>query len=233
MQHPTNSSTRLKWTDDINEAIIREYFKITHVETNKTAYRKQLHTTITQQFPIIAHVSEQRIADQRRVILNNRLVSDDRLEQIKREVRDYLSTQSIQNTQRDTTILNTSNPGGNASMDTGTTSQDETINTILVDETLDTKIQKTFEEIYYKYLSTDPSNRPFIPKQKTSKRFAHIISYLNNKILPKYGTKDDDFLKTHALVYCAAHTAALCNGSKIKDHSQTPSSTQTYRRYER
>ncbi|KAF9801444.1 hypothetical protein SFRURICE_013224, partial [Spodoptera frugiperda] len=245
-QQSTNSSTRLKWTEDINEAIIKEYYKITHIETNRTAYRKQLHTTITQQFPVIAHVSEQRIADQRRVILNNRLISEERLEEIKREVRNSLSIQIPQNTQHDnisanSTNVNASNPiseydqiglqnstSDNTNTDT-TTLQDETT-TILVDETLDTKIEKTFEEIYQKYLYTDPTQRPFIPKQKTSKRFAHIISYLNTTVLPKYSSTEDDFLKTHTLVYCAAHTAALCNGTKFKQHNHhTPSATQTQR----
>ncbi|KAF9820227.1 hypothetical protein SFRURICE_010219, partial [Spodoptera frugiperda] len=222
-----NSNTRLRWTDDINEAIIREYFRITHIETNRTAYRKPLHTIITQKFPNIAHVSEQRIADQRRVIINNRLISDDRLEEIKREVRDNLNIQTIENTQYDTphtyTIVDSNNQQSSSELNEtiphtqdntqigNAILQDETTNTVFADETLDTKITNTFEDTYNKYLHTDPTKRPYIPKQKTSKKLAYIIAYLNNTVLPKYGSVEDDFLKTHALVYCAAHTAALCN----------------------
>ncbi|XP_050549514.1 uncharacterized protein LOC126910674 [Spodoptera frugiperda] len=232
-----NSNTRLRWTDDINEAIIREYFRITHLETNRTAYRKPLHTIITQKFPNIAHVSEQRIADQRRVIINNRLISDDRLEEIKREVRDNLNIQTLENTQYVTpqtyTTIDSNNQQSSSELNEtiphtqdntqigNAILQDETRNTVFADETLDTKITKTFEDTYNKYLHTDPTKRPYIPKQKTSKKLAYIIAYLNNTVLPKYGSVEDDFIKTHALVYCAAHTAALCNGSKIKEHNTT------------
>lgn len=59
---------RIKWTILMNSSIIRNYLRITRLETNTTGYRFLLHRAFTADFPDIV-ATEQRIADQRRVIL--------------------------------------------------------------------------------------------------------------------------------------------------------------------
>lgn len=66
------------------------------------------------------------------------------------------------------------------------------------------------------YTNSDPTDRPHIPKQKVTKKLRYIVDYIDKQVIPKYSTTDDDFLTTHTIIYCAAYTAATCNGTKIK-----------------
>ncbi|XP_064074799.1 uncharacterized protein LOC135194103 [Vanessa tameamea] len=90
LKTPTQQA-RMKWTKEHNEAIIRAYYKITQLESNITAYGQPLHQAFIDTFPHLAHISEQRIADQRRLILNNNYVSKDKREAIKKEVAQELN----------------------------------------------------------------------------------------------------------------------------------------------
>ncbi|KAG6445629.1 hypothetical protein O3G_MSEX004071 [Manduca sexta] len=217
---PTNSNTssRISWSDEINEAIITEYYRITSLETNRTAYRKLLHTSITQQFPQIAHVSEQRIADQRRVIINNKLISNERLDILREKVRDTLDLHTIDTSTSPQPEIGTSLTEQNQQNDHRHHHQ------YIENNSFEEIIQNTFQQTYEKFLNSNPVERPYIPKQKSSRKFAFIVSYLNRQVIPKYDSQENDFTKTHTLIYCAAYTAALCNGSKIKDPTEPVSS---------
>ncbi|KAL0803287.1 hypothetical protein ABMA28_017234 [Loxostege sticticalis] len=93
----TNSATtkagkprvRMKWDDDMNTFIMRTYYYITKLETDRTMYCKNLHDHFRLKYPNI-EVSAQRIADQRRVIIRNKLLSDTVLQNIKLEVEEKL-----------------------------------------------------------------------------------------------------------------------------------------------
>uniref|UniRef100_A0A8D9FEB0 Uncharacterized protein n=1 Tax=Cacopsylla melanoneura TaxID=428564 RepID=A0A8D9FEB0_9HEMI len=54
---------RRKWTNDINEALLRSYYKVTSLESDLTGYRPLLHATFTADHRDY-NVSEQRLADQ-------------------------------------------------------------------------------------------------------------------------------------------------------------------------
>ncbi|XP_026323226.1 uncharacterized protein LOC113232673 [Hyposmocoma kahamanoa] len=76
----------MKWSKDVNMFIMRTYFYITKLETNMTTYRPQLHELFVRQYPEVT-VSEQRLSDQRRAIIRNKLLSQEILEQLKQETR--------------------------------------------------------------------------------------------------------------------------------------------------
>ncbi|KAL0822073.1 hypothetical protein ABMA28_005438 [Loxostege sticticalis] len=80
---------RMQWNDDINTFIMRTYYYITKLETDRTMYCKNLFDRFKLQYPHL-NVTAQRIADQRRVILRNKLLSDLAIDNIKKEVRDQL-----------------------------------------------------------------------------------------------------------------------------------------------
>lgn len=63
-----NSTQRMRWSDEINEAIIRHYFRITNIESNKTAYRHQLHQKFIADYPHLSHI---RTANIRPTTSNN------------------------------------------------------------------------------------------------------------------------------------------------------------------
>ncbi|KAL0901581.1 hypothetical protein ABMA27_006802 [Loxostege sticticalis] len=96
----TTSNTtrpRMRWNNEYNEAIIRAYYKITKLESNITAYRPLLHQSFIEKFPHLAHLSEQRISDQKRLILCNHYIQEDRLNTIKLEVAKELAESENQN----------------------------------------------------------------------------------------------------------------------------------------
>ncbi|CAK1579245.1 unnamed protein product [Parnassius mnemosyne] len=76
----------MKWTSEVNTFIMRTYYYITKLETDLTTYRTLLHQKFTEQYPGI-NVSEQRLSDQRRVIVRNKLLSNEILSRLQEEVR--------------------------------------------------------------------------------------------------------------------------------------------------
>ncbi|CAG4944704.1 unnamed protein product [Colias eurytheme] len=114
LQNPTpaevNATTehtqqgRIRWSDNLNETIMRSYYRLTNLETDLTTYRPLLHQDIITKCPSIAHLSVQRIADQRRSIVNNHLLSNDRLNRIREEVRNELNTSALQSQHIDENI---------------------------------------------------------------------------------------------------------------------------------
>lgn len=83
---------RMCWTIDMNEHLMRCYYKITKLETNTTNYRSELLPMFLQKYPELSHLTEQRLADQNRVIQKNNRITQPRLEQFKSKVADELRT---------------------------------------------------------------------------------------------------------------------------------------------
>lgn len=81
---------RLEWTTDMNMFIMRQYYKITNLETNRSAYRGELHAAFCRQYPNM-NVTEQRVADQRRTVITNKLLSEPTLAAIRAEVAQLLN----------------------------------------------------------------------------------------------------------------------------------------------
>ena len=64
---------RMQWTHEMNVAIMRSFYEIT-IPNPDTPYRKTLYEKFKEQYPRI-NVTEQRIADQKRTIGKNKLIS--------------------------------------------------------------------------------------------------------------------------------------------------------------
>lgn len=77
---------RMKWSEAMNKCIIRSYYKCTCLETDSTDYRRKMHQLFINEFPEI-NVTEQRVADQKRVIVRNKLLADPIIERLKADVR--------------------------------------------------------------------------------------------------------------------------------------------------
>ncbi|XP_060802889.1 uncharacterized protein LOC132902324 [Amyelois transitella] len=240
--HSHESQNRMRWSNKLNESIIRGYFTVTELETNLTSYRPRLHEYVIAENPEIAHVSEQRISDQRRVIFNNKMVNGTRIQQIRKEVAQQLNRQCndpriINNNIRETppnipqdTSLNLSSPDSSNNQQTiehpyqsSPTNIDHTIQNELDESTFVqlNEIESYFVSVLEKFQDIDPVMKPTIPKQKPSKKFTRIVNLINSFILPKYLNHDNDFYALHNIIYCAAYTASIYNGSKIYDSSPT------------
>lgn len=226
MTAPRTNTTRRKWSKDINEAIIRTYLEVTEMEKNKTAYRKKLHVKIIGDHPEFAEVSEQRIADQRRIIVLNKLISEDRLQEIKNEVARMIADKQIETSDAINSVHITLNKSAeNTENCTEVISHEyenfERNSVNVNDETdyssLSVSLSRIFKETYERFKHTSPTNRPFIPKQKSSKKFKHIIQCINTEIIPSFIHADQHYNETNLIIYCAAYTAAIANGSNIED----------------
>ncbi|KAF9802031.1 hypothetical protein SFRURICE_004282 [Spodoptera frugiperda] len=224
-------SRRMRWTDQLNETIMKSYYRLTNLETDFTTYRTLLHEDIISKCPSIAHLSAQRIADQRRSIVNNQLLSTDRLNQIREEVRNELAlirsnspdytniipqqitpetiTQHNDNVES-TTPINTNDQN---------TQQLAQITANLSPEIIE-QLEQMYSETYNKFKNSDPTARPYIPKLRSSRKLASITSCLNTHILPMTLTSDTDFNTLQTRIYCAAYTAAKFNGAKIRENTQ-------------
>lgn len=89
---------RMKWTYDLNEFGIRTYFEVTKAETQIIGYRTTLHQKFIERYPQ-GNVTEQRVADLRRVIVANKLVPQAVIDKIKQEVAESLEQPGINNSQ--------------------------------------------------------------------------------------------------------------------------------------
>jgi len=100
---------RMAWDDDMNRHVMRCYYKATHLETIKTGSRFALHTLFTEKYPHLKHLTEQRLLDQKRVIVNNKILSPEELQKLKEEIAVELNEPftSLQNTPSQTTANNT------------------------------------------------------------------------------------------------------------------------------
>ncbi|PZC73245.1 hypothetical protein B5X24_HaOG209892 [Helicoverpa armigera] len=309
-----NTSTapiRRKWTKEMNEFILRTYLHLTILETDTKTYLQPLHTQFSSKFPHMQvsrqrvgdqrraivnkkllpqdaidriyeevrgqlHVSptqtqqhstqnntlhtgqrmkwEQRLSDQQRAIVNNKYINSSRLAEIKRQVSEQLrisinriedqsNTQTLPNTENynddyqtlNTELANTQNPNlqihsePHITFDIG---QDDLINNIDIEAFIPSQnntntasefnpiIEDTFTQAKLYFLDTHPTNRPYIPKQKTSKKFSVIVNYIDTKILPNNVNADTNFNTLQSIIYCAAWTAAKCNGAKISEQIQ-------------
>jgi hypothetical protein len=60
---------RIQWSSEMNDFVIRAYFRITRCETNTTGWRQELHQTFVRNYPSLT-VTEQNIADRHRTHQN-------------------------------------------------------------------------------------------------------------------------------------------------------------------
>lgn len=104
---PTTGTTkraRITWTNDMNKFIWRTYLEITQLETHTKKYLEPLFVRFTQSFPDI-QTHKQRLGDQRRAIIRNRLLAPEILEEIKQEVIQNMQNKALNTSKQNTQTL--------------------------------------------------------------------------------------------------------------------------------
>jgi hypothetical protein len=81
----------MKWTDDMNKDLMRCYYKVTEGDTITIGYRQELHQEFTAIYQQFTHLTEQRLMDQKRFIMNNNKIPLPVLQQMKQEVLERLT----------------------------------------------------------------------------------------------------------------------------------------------
>uniref|UniRef100_A0A1B6JW20 Uncharacterized protein n=1 Tax=Homalodisca liturata TaxID=320908 RepID=A0A1B6JW20_9HEMI len=86
---------RMKWDNNVNKFIMFNYYYVTRMETDKNQYRRKLREKFLEAYPNFQGVTDQRVADQKRSIKQNRLLDIQTLREIKRAARQQLEKEGI------------------------------------------------------------------------------------------------------------------------------------------
>jgi hypothetical protein len=84
-------SLRVKWTDDMDKDIMPCYYEVTEGDTITIGYRQELHREFTTIYPQFTHLTERRLMDQKRFIINKNKIPLHMLQPMKQEVLDRLA----------------------------------------------------------------------------------------------------------------------------------------------
>ncbi|CAH0715479.1 unnamed protein product, partial [Brenthis ino] len=132
-----------------------------------------------------------------------------KIEKIKREIATELQIRALE-------IQSRNNVDSNLSPEV----QENVENQIQVQPNIikrNEDIDKIFKACLEYYINIDPVKRNFIPRQRSSKRLAEIVDYINKIILPENLDSTISFKSFQTVLYCAAWTAAKANGAKIEN----------------
>lgn len=215
---------RRKWTNEINEALLRAYYRITLLETDLTGYRPRLRSTFTSEYREY-DVTEQRLADQVRVIHRNNLIPEIRRNVIKEEVARELNIP-----ESDEIELNISEDIPRETQQNSSRIHVEA-NDSNTQNTADERTKQIFLNIHSLYDKTDPSKRPPIPKINSSIKVSTILQDINDNILPPIVNNIQDIEGLQTVVYCAAITMAIRIEKKVNINLNNEQQTQRPTRY--
>jgi heterodisulfide reductase subunit B len=82
---------RIMWISQMNEDIICCYMRCTKVETELTAYGQNMYTQFVELYrEIVERLSEQNVADRRRAIITQWLLTEIEINEIKNQVKQEL-----------------------------------------------------------------------------------------------------------------------------------------------
>lgn len=209
---------RMKWTDDMNIDLMRCYLSVTQNETNLTGYRIAVHKEFGRRRPDLANLSEQRLADQIRVIFRNSRLSSEIIQQLRAEVASQPEEQPLDNFLQD---------DPNKVTIPSSVKDDEPAqpsNTAMghVPAGLGQEIRTAFLTALTNYDGTDPSTRYSLPKLNNSKKLALITQFLNKEILPPYFEENNTFEAIHLAVYAAATATVSVLGLKSRKPNEAP-----------
>ncbi|XP_045492418.1 uncharacterized protein LOC123691877 [Colias croceus] len=242
---------RMRWSKDVNIFIMRTYYYITKLETDFTIYRKQLHELFTQEYPEI-NVSEQRISDQRRTIVRNKLLDQETLNRLKEEVQVKLQTE-IQNTETNELIAPIYTPTDNMILSTYSLSQSPTQSSHIFTQTESTTLTlendtvirtdnnnmtenelvqdlyDKFREVQTQYSEIDPTVRPKLPKLRYSPQLDQLVKIFNSQILGQFINDELQLKDIHTIIYCTALVISEKLNYKIINNRQDAKS-KNYRK---
>lgn len=208
---------RRKWTNEINEALLRTYYVVTQQEQNLTGYRTQLRTIFVAQHPEF-DVSEQRLSDQIRTIHRNNLIPEIRRNAIKESTLITTSNTNSNDTdmEENNIILNEIQRDVDSQINVQGQEEDQTReNTDTINNPY-SDVSDIFEEQYDIFKQIDPLMRPSIPKINTCLKLSKVTQYVNDEIIAKRISRINTLGELHTLIYASAVTISMKMGFKIR-----------------
>ncbi|XP_026741894.1 uncharacterized protein LOC113503948 [Trichoplusia ni] len=197
---------RMRWTQRMNENVMRAYYGATGGGTNLTAYRSRT-LSLFQALEPDFDVSAQRLSDQVRVIQRNRRLDDATLDRLRSEVRisPVVSAPSL------TVVPVPGTPPTNldGEHDDGA---------IAVSTQCNDLIRSSLEDVIREYRTSPPGLRPRVPRLPMHNKNKAIMGVLDS-LLPTYFESSVDLTDTHSILYCAALTACRVANVAIRPNN--------------
>lgn len=216
---------RMAWTVEMNKNVMRCYFRSTKLETNLVRYRHEFHRQFTEIYPdLTSRLTEQRLADQRRVIVKNMRLTAQQIQKIKEETAAELQANTaqtllsnIRSNSADQTVI-TTNQILSDSQETYTQTEVPTVAPAVVAPTgginVEQQLTTELEANLMKWDGSDPTRRPPLPKLKFNRQTQQLL-FTMNEILPKHLEENSDINRIHTLIYAAATSVLTCNKQEL------------------
>ncbi|XP_045770460.1 uncharacterized protein LOC123870988 [Maniola jurtina] len=209
LRAPTTASAasgvvrRMRWTQRMNENVMRAYYRATDGGTNLTGYRSRMVSLFQALEPTVT-VSAQRLSDQVRVIQRRRVLDESTLDRLRLNLPQVITTGNSTHKSPQIPsvieILNTQEElqGG---LDLAVSNQN------------DEQMRRTLEDAILEFRSVPNNLRPKLPRLPVHRRNMALMAVLD-KILGTYLESSYDLNDTHSILYCGA--VAACRIASIK-----------------
>lgn len=203
---------RIQWSNEMNQFIIRAYFRTTRCETSMPGYRQRLHLMFVEEYPHLGHVTEQNIADRRLAIIRKKLISSPLIDTIRAEVASELNGDVVEELASAEAVSenNQEVPGPPYSADEN---NNDISNTNVDQESC--KLRDELNSALTKFSFVDPVLRPKLPKQQQGHILNPNIQRMNNVILPGFLPEINNYMQLDTLLYCSAYAILTTSGRRI------------------
>ncbi|XP_063377562.1 uncharacterized protein LOC134664747 [Cydia fagiglandana] len=210
---------RMRWSQTMNENVMRAYYGATEGGTNLCAYRVRMLPLFQALEPTI-DVTAQRLSDQVRVIQRLKRLDDSTLDRLRLEA---LSAQAASTSVRDLPAISPDpvpTPDQASEAPRVDLCADEEEFAQSVSSTANEQLRRTLDEAITQYRSTRNA-RPRLPRLPMNRHNLALMGALN-ALLEPYLRSSKDLDDTHAIMYCGAIAACRVARVKFPDSERAP-----------
>ena len=195
---------RMRWTQSINENVMRAYFGATEGGSKLTAYRGRMLSLFQVLEPAV-NVSAQRLSDQVRVIQRNHMLDDTVLDRLREESRSSRVSPALPPAAVQLQPSVSPRPDHVGEVDDD--------GAISVSTQCNARLRSALECAFREYRSTPPDLRPRLPRLPMHKKNRALVCALDSQLSNVFDSSKD-LADTHSILYCAA--AAACRVANVK-----------------
>lgn len=209
----STKGTRIKWTKEMNCLVIKMFLQINECRDDPLpGWRQKLHTEMNKTFPHLK-LTQQNVSDRLRAIYSKKLLAQQEIDQIRREVGHILTQIQTNLEIREDTSIDF----------THSYHRDTPVAIREVTEPVSTTERETYELFQFNYSlfhSTDPLSRPLIPQLNFKKNTTKILNDV--KFIFQNHIKDiDEIEQFHLALYAAAVTTIELNCQQVMEKNKS------------
>ncbi|XP_039757945.1 uncharacterized protein LOC120632205 [Pararge aegeria] len=199
---------RMRWSQSINESVMRAYYGATEGETNLTSYRSRMLSMFQALQPTMT-VTAQRLSDQVRAIQRRHLLDEAQLERLRLALPQINAIRSLPQQTVQTNIQEELQDGVDLAV---STDQDDVL------------LRSALEDAILMYRYKPLHLRPKLPRLPIHRRNMALVGVLD-QILGEYLITSEDLSDTHSILFCGAVTACRIAGIIFPEPRTTPQRT--------